>query len=114
MCYEEAPSNYVPRVEMYTLYILYCSEMGQTNIVNSNDFNNIIRYDLTRLIPMFHQTHSQVSPDPFPNLTQHSLLTVQHTILIPNSLVPQVLSCTQKEEMNHGTRLHVHSRQYSS
>ena len=44
MCYEEAPSNYVPRVEMYTLYILYCSEVGQTNIVNSNDFNNIIRY----------------------------------------------------------------------
>ena len=58
MCYEEAPSNYVPRVEMYTLYILYCSEMGQTNIVNSNDFNNIIRYDLTRLIPKSHQTHS--------------------------------------------------------
>ena len=61
MCYEEAPSNYVPRVEMYTLYILYCSEMGQTNIVNSNDFNNIIRYDLTRLIPKPHQTHSQAS-----------------------------------------------------
>lgn len=46
MSYEEAPSHYVPRSEMYTLYILCCSELGQTNIINSNDFNNLIRYDL--------------------------------------------------------------------
>ena len=43
---------------------------------------------LTRLIPMSHQAHSHVSPGSFPNLTLHSMLTIQNTILIPNSLIP--------------------------